>query len=242
MEGADSGSGGASASEATVRSCPPTGDGRDAIASSAEAQKSRLKALHESGVEVHYYDASQRLGGGAEHAVEATPHDYVLKHTAGGRKAEYGIHFGFIAEGEESPGGALIDFRDATPLEYVHRIEEAENLFPTESKIVGTSVIEGRLGFVTRQKRLDFPSVSEAVLETHLNEMGYRKISDERIINDHIANRTWFNPHSGYLLVDVKADNFKQVGETVVPIDLIVQKPAPGSVLYRAAVEGISKK
>ena len=134
------------------------------------------------------------------------------------------------------PYGSYFTLRIATPVEYIARIDCSNDLFGDDARIEGVSKIDGNIGIASSQDAIKgtIPELRE--IKAFIIGLGFYQIDPAAIDNAHAADKTWFHPVSGFLVSDVKPDNFKKDTKgRIIPIDLVVQHALPGSDLHVAA-------
>ncbi len=89
------------------------------LAESNAQQKAALTSLHARGEAVVRHDPSRIIGGGSEHVVEQADSGRFLKHTMEG--------FGGVLEGHVGPFGGYLSAREATPQEYLQRMDASNH-------------------------------------------------------------------------------------------------------------------
>jgi lambda family phage portal protein len=200
---------------------------------SYDRQVEALKALREKSPELAHEPSQERkIAEGAEHHVEQHHADAtrVMKHTYDG--------FGVTLSAQEAPFGAYAGLRQATPQEYIARIDAQNHLFGDDTRIEGITKIGGdadRIGLAVSQRAIQGTEPSAAEMEKFMKSNGFVKVKPKAFDNDYIADKVWFHPKSNHVVADVKPDNFKKDKKgRIVPIDVLVQHAEPGSGLHSA--------
>ncbi len=182
----------------------------------------------------------KEIGGGAEHLVEQAPIPArVLKHTRDGKgNPAFAADFGYAVDtvydlkGTGGYKGTLI-LRPATPSEYLHRMDGQNEVFGSDLKIEGITVVNGRLGLAISQTAIEGEEPSLIEIESMMECFGFKKVPASKISNDHMKGKTWYDANSRTLVTDVKADNFrKDVNGRLHALDLIVHRLPEGSDLH----------
>jgi len=212
-------------------------DGRDP-AEERDSQTKGLDDLYKKGEAVVPFNSAHEVDGGGEHMVEHNPDDdRAYKHTKDG--------YGFAMQAEAAPFGTSISLREATPAEWVDRLHGQNEVFGTDARVAGVSkAFSDKTSLVSSQKWIaagdpDHPNPSKDELDEHMRSLGFQKVDSYAITNKHIEDKTWYHPVSGYVVTDVKPDNFvKDKQGQLVPVDVIVEHAAPGSDLERAVKYG----
>lgn len=172
-------------------------------------------------------DPAKYLGEGAEHLVSlSNDGSRVIKHTKGS--------FGVTLEGIQAPMGSFVDLRDATPSEYLRRIDLSNKLWGDDVKVIGVYNIDGKPSLVTSQRFISGVKPTQLEIDNLLTNAGYKKANPSVFGNDYIADKTWFHP-DGFLIADTKPDNFvKDAAGNILPVDTIVQYIEDGDALRSA--------
>jgi SPP1 gp7 family putative phage head morphogenesis protein len=172
-------------------------------------------------------DPEKFLGEGAEHTVAINPQgDRVIKHTKGG--------FGVTLEGVQAPMGSFVDLRDATPSEYLRRIDLSNKLWGDDTQLIGVDLFEGKPSLVTSQRFIRGAMPSQAEIDSLLESKGYKKVDPTVFGNDYISDKTWVHP-DGFVIADTKPANFvKDSKGDIFPVDTIVQQVERESPLWGA--------
>lgn len=181
-------------------------------------------------------DKDRKIGQGAEHLVEhhATDPRRVLKHTTEG--------FGVVLHAIDAPRGSFALLREATPLEYLARMDAMNHAFGTDFRLDGITKSGEHIGLAVSQTAIQGGEPSHAEMEKFMRSGGYRKVKADAIANKHMEDKTWFRPGTGIVVADVKPDNFKKDAKgRLVPIDLVVQHAPAGSGLHRAFANALEK-
>ncbi|HEV7404448.1 MAG TPA: hypothetical protein VGO11_16020 [Chthoniobacteraceae bacterium] len=147
----------------------------------------------------------------------------VRKHTHSG--------FGFALEPTIAPYGGYLTLREATPSEYVDRVDAMNHAFGDDTQIEGFTPAGG---FVVSQRAIQGFRPSLADIEDFLRGGGYRRVASTALEGNHISDKTWFHPGTGFVITDVKPDNFKQdAAGRITPIDIIMMHAPIGSDVFR---------
>jgi len=169
-------------------------------------------------------DFSQKIGEGNEHIVTHDKRNpgFVLKHTVGG--------FGYVVD----MAGDKAVLREATPEEYLHRIDGQNALFGDDMKLAGIAKVRGRIGLTVSQPVIQGKQPNEPKIHQFMEGIGYRPVKEKAFGTAHLRGKTWFNPESHIMVSDVKPDNFKETQDGhITPIDLWVQQLHPKSTLAK---------
>ena len=117
--------------------------------------------------------------------------------------------------------------RPATPYEYTQRLNWQNEVFGDDLRIEGIHEHNGALGLSISQRTIDGIEPSQAEIHCNMEGRGFKKVPASTFNNQHISDKTWYDPRSRVLVSDAKPDNFKKDQEGgVVPIDLLIQKIA----------------
>jgi len=200
----------------------------DSISVRDESERAALKNLHATDEKSRSkYTHANVIGTGQEHIVEDAG-DRVLKHTKGG--------FGYKVHPVVGPYGGYATLRVATPGEYLDRMDHFNHAFGDDSRLEGVLAAGGsHIGLTVSQKKIKGTEPTQPEIDDYLKKGGYVKVAADKFENDHIKDKTWINPKSGYVVTDVKPDNFKKTPDgKIVPIDLIVDHAPEGSDLHKA--------
>lgn len=217
------------AARSVVDAGAPTGNSHESLVASDARQKALLERLHADGTANVERNDARKIGSGAEHTVELSEDGKrVIKHTNAGR-------FGYVLSGEDAPMGSYTDLREATPHEYLHRIDASNKLFGDDVRVEGVSRgPDGKIGLVTSQKNIVGTHPTQQQVDSFLKKKGFVKAAADASSNDYIGDKTWSHS-SGYVVADTKPDNFKMDAKgRIHPVDVLVQYAAPGSSLRKA--------
>lgn len=197
-----------------------------------EAERKALGELARKSPELVVDRQPERsIGKGAEHHVEKHGSDplRVVKHTHAGT-------YGFTLQERVAAFGGYIELREATPSEYVARMDAMNAVFGDSQRIEGLTA-EG--GFVVSQRAVEGGEPSAGDVEKFMAAGGYVRVPKDALEGVHISDKTWWNPKTGYVVTDAKPDNFKKDEKgRVIPIDLIVMHAAEGSDMHRVLKTG----
>lgn len=132
---------------------------------------------------VLHRDLSRRIARGNEHDVEHDRLDprRVRKHTHSG--------FGFALEPTIAPFGGYLTLREATPSEYIDRMDAMNHAFGDDTRIEG---LTAQAGFVVSQRAIQGRSTALRDIEEFLREGGYRQVSFEALGGRHSLIRPGF--------------------------------------------------
>jgi hypothetical protein len=164
-----------------------------------------------------------RLGrGGQEHDIFQDG-ERVFKVTRNGIFGlSPGIELALVSSGEDA---RRFQLWEATPLEYLERLDLHNQLVPGLNVLEGVFVqADGDMAVVTSQPRFDIVPVSEAEIDVWFAAQGFKKIT-----------------HSGYYreednlgVFDAHSKNVVRAGELLVPFDVIPCRPAGGFLKFIA--------
>lgn len=190
------------------------------------AEKEALIRLREARPDIATApDAGKQVGEGTEHLVEHGPEGTVTKHTK---------NFGYVLHPTVGPFGGYAELREATPSEYLDRLDETNQRFGVESKVIGLTRTGDHVGFAVSQPAIKGTEPTLPEVEAYMRAGGYEKVNPDLLEGTHIKDKTWYHGRDHVVVTDVKPDNFKKDEKgRVVPIDLIAQHAIEGSDLRK---------
>jgi len=163
-------------------------------------------------------DQSKVMGLGGESVVESWGDKKVLKHS---------LEHGFIFDlHTKSDGRTVLGLRSALPSEQRERISLSRSIFEDSARIWGiTSGESGEPTFAIMQERLKGEAPRPAKIDEFMKSRGFRKVPDDgRIGQFMLADKTWVRDDGKILVTDAEPRNFVDDGETIRPVDLIIQR------------------
>jgi len=133
-----------------------------------------------------------------------------------------GIELALVSSGEDA---RRFQLWEATPLEYLERLDLHNQLVPGLNTLEGVFVqADGDMAIVTSQPRFEIVPVSEAEIDAWFAAQGFEKIT-----------------HSGYYreednlgVFDAHNKNVVRAGDLLVPFDVIPCRPAGGFLKFIA--------
>jgi len=206
----------------------------DIAARDAQEKSDLAKILTKYRVES---DPDKFLAQGGEHLVEHSDDpSRVNKFTVDG--------YGYTLEGTSAPFGSYAELRTASPGEYVERTHLQNEVFGTDNRIEGLSAGMGGISkpsIVTSQSFIHGEAPTGKEVEAEMKSRGFFKVSEDNLVGNHIADKTWYNPEHKIIATDIKNDNFvKTDSGHIVPLDIIVRR-ADSTALESAMTAGIAK-
>jgi hypothetical protein len=133
-----------------------------------------------------------------------------------------GIELALVSSGEDA---RRFQLWEATPLEYLERLDLLNRLVPGLNVLEGVFVqADGDMAIVTSQPRFDIVPVCEAEIDAWFAAQGFKKIT-----------------HSGYYreednlgIFDAHSKNVVRAGDLLVPFDVIPCHPEGGFLQFIA--------
>jgi len=108
---------------------------------------------------------------------------------------------------------------EATPLEYLERLDLHNQLVPDINRLEGIlSQPDGDLAIVTSQPRFDIVPVTEAEIDAWFAAQGFRKVT----------RSAYYREEDNLGVFDAHDKNVIRAGDTLVPFDVIPCRPAGG--------------
>ncbi|HEY3761932.1 MAG TPA: hypothetical protein VGN23_09310 [Verrucomicrobiae bacterium] len=162
-----------------------------------------------------------RLGrGGQEHDIVAEG-DHVIKVTRNGVFGfSPGIDLALVASDEDA---RCFHLWEATPIEYLERLELHNQLIPDLNALVGILVqADGDLAIVTSQPRFDIVPVSEKEIDEWFAGKGFKKITES----------AYYRVEDNLGVFDAHTKNVIRAGDQLVPFDVIPCHPAEGFLQF----------
>jgi hypothetical protein len=207
-------------------------------------QVARLAKLRQSIAAIATNPVWHRSGN--EHLIEFRG-DRVWKYTYdNGQNPEVRAHFGYAVDsnyylvGSGGYEGKLI-LRPSTPYEYIQRLNWQNEIFGDDLRIEGIHEHNGAIGLSISQRTIDGCEPSHSEIHSNMESRGFKKVPASIFNNQHISDKTWYDPSSRILVSDAKPDNFKKDQEGgIVPIDLLIQKLPEGSDLHEILIGALS--
>jgi hypothetical protein len=208
----------------------------EALALEAERQQRAIATLYATGRHTVSLHPERSLPGGEEHRVEISADGTrVIKHTLG-------VSFGVTLAGEEAPFVPGITLREATAAEYLDRHNIANEFFGTNFQAEGVSKVGPNPGLVISQTFMQGAHPAQSEIDAKLRGGGWIKLRPDNITNTYIEDKAWYHPVHKIILGDTKPDNFiKDAQGRLVPIDPLLTRVEPGTVLARAVAENMRR-
>ncbi|MES2569564.1 MAG: hypothetical protein V4710_05860 [Verrucomicrobiota bacterium] len=165
---------------------------------------------------------SKVVRGGQEHELyhdEAT--DRYLKVT---RNGIFGLSPGIdLALVSSDQDARRFHLWEATPIEYLERLELQNQLVPGLNRLEGIiSQPGGDLAIVTSQPRFDLVSVTTAEIDAWFVSLGFVKVTDA----------AYYRAEDNLGVFDAHDKNLVRAGDTLVPFDIIPCHPAGGFLVF----------
>jgi hypothetical protein len=158
------------------------------------------------------------LRGGQEHDLyHDKKTDRYIKVT---RDGVFGLSPGIdLALVSSSHGGRKFHLWEATPLEYLERLELHNQLVPDLNVLEGVFVqADGDMAIVTSQPRFDIVPVTETEIDDWFLSQGFHKIT----------HSAYYREADNLGVFDAHDKNVIRAGEILIPFDIIPCRPAAG--------------
>jgi len=112
---------------------------------------------------------------------------------------------------------------EATPLEYLERLDLHNSLVPGLNALEGVvEPGEGELAIVTSQPRFDLAPVTAAEIDAWFGGLGFRKV----------AEAAYYRAADNLGVFDAHDKNVVRAGDTLVPFDVIPCRPGGGFLRF----------
>jgi Serine/Threonine/Tyrosine Kinase found in polyvalent proteins len=161
---------------------------------------------------------AKTVRGGQEHDLfHDTARDRYYKVT---RDGVFGLSPGIeLALVSSSQDARRFHLWEATPLEYLERLDLHNQLVPDINRLEGIlSQPDGDLAIVTSQPRFDIVPVTEAEIDAWFAAQGFRKVT----------HSAYYREEDNLGVFDAHDKNVIRAGDTLVPFDVIPCRPAGG--------------
>lgn len=162
--------------------------------------------------------------GGQEHDLfHDTTRDRYFKVT---RDGVFGLSPGIeLALVSSSEDARRFHLWEATPLEYLERLELHNQIVPGLNRLEGIlSQPDGDLAIVTSQPRFDIVPVTEAEIDAWFAAQGFRRVT----------NSGYYRTEDNLGVFDAHDKNVIRAGDALVPFDVIPCRPAGGFLKFIA--------
>lgn len=160
--------------------------------------------------------------GGQEHDLfHDTATDRYFKITRGGIFGlSPGIELALVSSGEDA---RRFQLWEATPLEYLERLELQNELIPDLNVLEGILVqADGDLAIVTSQPRFEIVRVTEKEIDAWFAAQGFKKITQS----------AYYREEDNLGIFDAHEKNVVRAGELLMPFDVIPCRPAGGFLKF----------
>jgi hypothetical protein len=187
-------------------------------------QKTHLREWAEGlGLLLNAEDIVPRLERGGQEHDWFQDGDRVVKVT---RDGVFGLSPGIELALVSSSGDArCFHLWEATPLEYLERLDLHNQLVPDLNHLEGIFTQgDGDLAVVTSQPRFDIVPVSEAEIDDWFAAQGFRKVTSS----------AYYREEDNLGVFDAHDKNVVRAGDTFVPFDVIPCRPAGGFLEFIA--------
>lgn len=160
---------------------------------------------------------SKAVKGGQEHDLwhEETTDRYWKLTKNGVFGLSPGIELALVSSAEEP---RRFHLWEATPLQYLERLELHNILVPGLNRLEGLISQPGDLSIVTSQPRFDIVAVTQREIDEWFGNLGFQKV----------ANAAYFRPVDNLGVFDAHDKNVIRAGETLMPFDVIPCLPEGG--------------
>jgi hypothetical protein len=206
-----------------LRGIPPAGGEASGTPTVARQKESLRQWAAGLGLLLDPETILPRLGrGGMEHDI-VREGERVFKVTRGGIFGlSPGIELDLVSSDQDA---RRFHLWEATPLEYLERIELHNELVPGLNVLEGIlTQADGDLAIVTSQPRFDIVPVTEAEIEAWFATQGFRKITQS----------AYYREEDNLGVFDAHDKNVVRAGELLVPFDVIPCHPAGGFLKFIA--------
>lgn len=111
---------------------------------------------------------------------------------------------------------------EATPLQYLERLDLHNLLVPGLNRLEGVIAQPGDLSIVTSQPRFDIIAVTQQEIDDSFASLGFQKV----------ANAAYFRAEDNLGVFDAHDRNVIRVGDTLMPFDVIPCLPEGGFLAF----------
>ena len=154
-----------------------------------------------------------------------------------------GDNFGHTPAGYQAPFADALDTRPAAAGEYLDRAKLLNEHFGTDYKVEGVAKTGEHAGLVISQTRFIGDPPTKPEISAHMKAAGFVQLKPDNIANNYMDDKSWYHPQKNLVVMDTKPANFIKTSDgSLHPIDLMIAKPAPGSLLHRAVMQNLKLK
>jgi len=160
---------------------------------------------------------SKAVKGGQEHDLwhEETTDRYWKLTKNGVFGLNPGIDLALVSSAEDA---RRFHLWEATPLQYLERLDLHNLLVPGLNRLEGVISQPGDLSIVTSQPRFDIIAVTQQEIDDWFASLGFHKV----------ANAAYFRPEDNLGVFDAHDKNVIRAGDTLMPFDVIPCLPEGG--------------